>query len=172
MQETWVQSLGWEAPLENEMATHTSILAWEIPWIKEPGSLQSMGSQRVGHNLACTHIHAHSEWHLPISLCKCARTSNKFLDLLEITRSRMYTFVILADTAGDFYITTSLLHSLSSWELLQCNDRCYLLTMAMLVLHVNSVEAEKIESSHPLSFFWSVFLIYEGENPFDQACSG
>lgn len=41
--------------------------------------------------------------------------------------------------------------------------------MAMLVLHVNSVEAEKIESSHPLSFFWSVFLIYEGENPFDQA---
>jgi len=41
--------------------------------------------------------------------------------------------------------------------------------MAMLVLHVNSIEAEKIEASHPLSFFWSVFLIYEGENPFDQA---
>ena len=78
--------------------------------------------------------------------------------------------MILGDIAGDFYIATSLLLSLSSGELLQYNDRCYLLTMAVLVLHVNSVEAEKIESSHPLSFFWSVFLIYEGENPFDQGC--
>ena len=46
MQETWVQSLDWEDPLENEMATHSSILAWEIPWTKEPGELQSMGSQK------------------------------------------------------------------------------------------------------------------------------
>ena len=45
MQETWVQSLGWEDPLEKEMATHFSILAWEIPWTEEPGGLQSMGSQ-------------------------------------------------------------------------------------------------------------------------------
>ena len=45
MQETWVQSLGWEDPLEKEMATHSSILAWEIPWTEEPGRLQSMGSQ-------------------------------------------------------------------------------------------------------------------------------
>ena len=51
MQETGVQSLGWEDPLEKEMATHSSILAWEIPWTEEPGGLQSMGSQRVGHNL-------------------------------------------------------------------------------------------------------------------------
>ena len=51
MQETQVQSLGWEVPLEKEMATHSSILAWKIPWIEEPGySLQSMGSQRVGHD--------------------------------------------------------------------------------------------------------------------------
>ena len=48
--ETWVQSLGWENPLEKEMATHSSILAWEIPWIEEPGGLQSMGSQRVEHD--------------------------------------------------------------------------------------------------------------------------
>ena len=48
MQETWVQSLGWEDPLEKEMATHSSILAWRIPWTEEPGGLQSMGSQRVG----------------------------------------------------------------------------------------------------------------------------
>jgi len=50
MQEMWVQSLGWEDPLEKEMATHCSILAWEIPWIEEPGGLQSMGSQRAGHD--------------------------------------------------------------------------------------------------------------------------
>ena len=50
IQETWVQSLGWEDTLERGMATHSSILAWEIPWIEEPGKLQSMGSQRVGHD--------------------------------------------------------------------------------------------------------------------------
>ena len=50
MQETRVQSLGWEDPLEKEMATHSSILAWRIPWTEEPGGLQSMGSQRVGHD--------------------------------------------------------------------------------------------------------------------------
>ena len=50
MRETWVQSLGQEDPLEKEMATHSSILAWRIPWMEEPGRLQSMGSQRVGHD--------------------------------------------------------------------------------------------------------------------------
>ena len=50
MQETWVQSLGREDPLEEGMATHSSILAWRIPWTEEPGSLQSMGLQRVGHD--------------------------------------------------------------------------------------------------------------------------
>ena len=50
MHETQVQSWGQEDPLEKEMATHSSILAWRIPWMKKPGRLQSMGSQRVGHN--------------------------------------------------------------------------------------------------------------------------
>ena len=50
--ETRVRSLGWEDPLENEMATHSSTLAWKIPWTEEPGRLQSMGSQRVGHDSA------------------------------------------------------------------------------------------------------------------------
>ena len=49
-QETWVGSLGWEDPLEKEMATHSSTLAWKIPWMEEPGRLQSMGLQRVRHN--------------------------------------------------------------------------------------------------------------------------
>ena len=52
MQETWVWSLGQEAPLEKEMATHSSIFAWELQWTEEPGGLQPMGLQRVGHNLA------------------------------------------------------------------------------------------------------------------------
>ena len=52
MQETWVQSLGWEDPLEKEMATHSSTLAWRIPRTEEPGGLQSTGSQRVGHDRA------------------------------------------------------------------------------------------------------------------------
>ena len=50
MQETRVQSMGWEDPLEKEMAPHSSTLAWKIPWIEEPGGLQSMGSLRVGHD--------------------------------------------------------------------------------------------------------------------------
>ena len=50
MQETWVGSLGLEDPLEKEMATHSRILAWRTPWTEKPGGLQSMGSQRVGHD--------------------------------------------------------------------------------------------------------------------------
>ena len=50
MRETWVQSLGQEDPLEKEMATHSSTLAWKIPSMEEPGRLQSMGFQRVGHD--------------------------------------------------------------------------------------------------------------------------
>ena len=59
MQETLVLSLGWEDPLEKGMATHSSILTWEIPWKEEPGGLQFMRSQRVGHDFTFTfHFHA------------------------------------------------------------------------------------------------------------------
>ena len=50
LQETGVQSLGWEDPLEEGMATHSSILVWEIPWTEEPGGLQSIGLQRIRHD--------------------------------------------------------------------------------------------------------------------------
>ena len=65
-EEMWVQSLGWEDPLEEEMATHSSVLAWKIPWTEEPGGLQSMGSQRFRHNLANEHtsVQAFLEIHL------------------------------------------------------------------------------------------------------------
>ena len=57
MWQTWVRSLGWEDLLEMGMATHSSILAWRIPWTEEPGQLQSIGSQRVGHDWATKHIY-------------------------------------------------------------------------------------------------------------------
>ena len=59
MQETGVQTLGQEDSLEKEMATHSSILAWEIPWTEESGGLQSMGCWRVGHDLAAEHSVPH-----------------------------------------------------------------------------------------------------------------
>ena len=58
MWETWVRSLSQEDPLEKEIATHSSIRAWRIPWMEEPGGLQSMGSQRVGHDWV-TSLHFH-----------------------------------------------------------------------------------------------------------------
>ena len=58
-QETRVRSLGQEDPLEEVMATHSSILALEIPWTEEPGGLRSVGSQRVKHDLAAEHAHMH-----------------------------------------------------------------------------------------------------------------
>ena len=60
MQETWVRSLGQDDPLEKEMAVHASILAWRIPRMEEPGRLQSMGSQRVGHDCG-TNTHTHKD---------------------------------------------------------------------------------------------------------------
>ena len=56
MQKTWVRYLAWKDPLEDEMTTHSSILAWKIPWMEELGGLQSMGLQRVGHDWACMHV--------------------------------------------------------------------------------------------------------------------
>ena len=64
MQETQVRSLGWEDPLEEGMATHYSILACGIPWTEEPGRLQSMWSQRVGHNLVTEYSHTHTHTHM------------------------------------------------------------------------------------------------------------
>ena len=58
VQETWVQSLGQEDPLEKEMATHSSILAWKMLWTEEPGRVQSMGSQRVGRDWVTKHKHS------------------------------------------------------------------------------------------------------------------
>ena len=59
MQETWAGFPGREQPLEKKMATHSSVLAWEIPWTEEPRGLQSMGSQGAGYNCTTEHVHIH-----------------------------------------------------------------------------------------------------------------
>ena len=80
MQETRVRSLGGEDPLEKEMATHFSILAWRIPWTEEPARLQSMGSQRVRHDWATSLTHSQDDiylhflyWHFAIKARQCTR---------------------------------------------------------------------------------------------------
>ena len=74
MQETWVQTLSQEDPLEEEMAIHSSILAWKTPWTEELGRLQSMGFQRVRHNLATEHMHTHTHtlvYNMIFDICVC-----------------------------------------------------------------------------------------------------
>ena len=70
MQEMWVQSLGQEDPPEKEMATHSSILTWEIPWTEEPGRLQSKGCKRIGHDLATKP---------PPHTYMCSKNANEFI---------------------------------------------------------------------------------------------
>ena len=87
MQETWVPSLSWEDTLEKETATHSSIIAWRIPWTEQPGRLQSTGSQRVGHAWAhignvCVHTHidtcvcicVYKYIHRHVYVCMCVYT--------------------------------------------------------------------------------------------------
>ena len=88
--ETWVQSLGREDPLEKEMATHSSILAWRIPWTEEPGRLQSMGSRRVGHDWATSLSALHTCIHsfpnsLPIPM-------GSFFNVIKHMQHKTYHF--------------------------------------------------------------------------------
>ena len=80
MWENWVPSLGWEDPLEKAMATHSSMLAWGIPWIEEPAWLQSMGSQRVRHGWATNTLHCRGVWMQRrdtfVQMIYCKRTEN------------------------------------------------------------------------------------------------
>ena len=80
MRETWVWSLGWEDPLKKEMAIHSSTIAWKIPWTEEPGRLQSMGSQRVGH-----------DWATSLS-CSCQYHSFDDYSFVVNFETRMYGF--------------------------------------------------------------------------------
>ena len=82
MQETWVQSLGWGDPLEKEIATLSSTLAWKIPWMEKPGRLQSMGSQTVGH-----------DWAASLSLSECDTwTEISKISRISPRRKRRWTY--------------------------------------------------------------------------------
>ena len=78
----WVRSLGREGPLEKEMATHSGIFAWKIPWTEEPGGLQSIASQRVRHDCACAHEHTPTNVLLYIIYVRYAVRSNRAEDVL------------------------------------------------------------------------------------------
>ena len=105
MRETRVWSLGWEDPLEKEMETHSSILAWRIPWTEEPGGLQSTGSQRVGHDWV-TSLHTYN---YSIRFCKA------FLFLAQNDFSGLPCWVPTPDLEFLFF-------SKKPWFLLVGND--------------------------------------------------
>ena len=99
MQETWVQFLGWEDPLEKEMATHSSTLAWKISWTGEPGRLQSMGLKRVGHDWA---------------------TSQEF----KVKRFCFWTLAMITNVSG-WLLKSSKLISLKNLYYIFCNSVCF-----------------------------------------------
>ena len=100
MQETWVRSLGGEDPLEKEMATHSSTLAWKIPWMEEPGRLEFMRSQTVGHDWATSLQETIISNYMPtkwVNQKKCTNTykgttlhMDKNLTKIELGRNRKY----------------------------------------------------------------------------------
>ena len=107
MQETRVQSLGWEDLLEKEMATHSSILAWKIPWTVEPGRLHSMGSQRVGHDWATSlslHIQMKFDLFLWFTLQVLSQSCHLSLLLPNILNFYIVEFISLSYLVSGFYI--------------------------------------------------------------------
>ena len=91
MRETRVWSLGWEDPLEKEMAIHSSTLAWQIPWTEEPGRLQSMGLQRVGHDWA-TWLHLKNFITVSVYMCVCLSICD-FMCIHRLDHSEIYSLV-------------------------------------------------------------------------------
>ena len=115
-QETWIQSLGQEDPLEKEMATHSSILAWKVPWTEVPGRLQSSGLQRVRHDWATEHTYTY-RW----SKAKIHIKVNR-------EKARFYSFI-------DMVITLPSMGILCTW-LLDENSPEFLYIQAKLSMYV------------------------------------
>ena len=116
MQETWVPSLGRKDPLGKGMATHSSFLAWKIPWTEEPGRLQSKGSQRVGHDLATKQQQQYnifSSTHFRIILFHCHFIYFYFLNTSYDLPSPFTLYILLLSsvlkfrTSGDFFLLFS-----------------------------------------------------------------
>ena len=107
VQENWVHSLGWEDPLEKEMATHSRILAWKIPWTEESGGLPSMESQRVGYKWATNTFHTFTFFYLPASHLKITikNEDRAFSDPI-LLRYNLYT-IIFTFPGVQFYELTN-----------------------------------------------------------------
>ena len=123
MQETWVWSLGQEDPLEEGTATHSSILVWRIPWTEEPGGLQSMGLQRVGHNWSdLTHRHTKSSALKCVPLALLSQSSHsapssqasKALLELWLKLGRSHTVIMGHEHPGPKHVIIVIAES---WEL-------------------------------------------------------
>ena len=129
-QETWVWSLGWKDPLEKEMAIHSSTIAWKIPWTEEPGRLQSMGSQRVGHDWA-TSLSFHFQCHLVSLLLSaslmghlweynCHRLFQKCLWAFTIfLTNHSFTMFFPRKTSTEALTRSLSLHTLRRWLILK-----------------------------------------------------
>ena len=105
MQETRVQSVGWEDPLEKEMAAHSSILAWKSPWMAEPGRLLNMRSQRVGHDWV-TSIHFKEKnklWLFDFILLK--KYTRAYLTILMLSKTRVNLYMSLIHLFLYFYVS-------------------------------------------------------------------
>ena len=106
MQEMWVPSLGREDPLEEGMATHSSLLAWRTPWTEAPGGLQSMGSQRIGHNLATDISRSLLRFGQLLCLIESSVKMETFFKVLD--KSQMRVFVRPLSTLADSAMHTCL----------------------------------------------------------------
>ena len=156
MQEMWVRSLGWEDPLEEEMATHSSTLAWRIPWAEETSGLQSIGSQRVGHVWMTEHARTGSKVPCPRSQCLLA----------EKLRVRASLQASWSDSCSD--------KKAASWhptEKININQKCFLFLSRKMKLESGSPPAtEKCMSwvtvigNSPMTelFCWDCSRIYLG----------
>ena len=129
MQEIWVQSLGWEDPLEEGMATHSSILAWRIPWTEEPGGLQSVGLQRVRHDWATKHS---TTW-LPFSI-------STFLYFKDYTKTKNYS-----DAPGHKQLGSVVEPSLVP----DGTDRCDPVTFSSWPRSSHCPQRRRLSSCHP-----------------------
>ena len=144
--ETWVWSLGREDPLEEGMATHSSILAWRIPWTEEPGRLQSMGSQKVGHNWTTfTSFTFFSSGYCPhpLSCWYCLLNFWLFLSMTEVT----YFHVFLLPSLN------SALNSLCLTTICQLQGTFFILYFIALSVSLETVHLSGLDNFSSLSFF-------------------
>ena len=95
IQETQVQSVGWEDTMEEGMATHSSTLAWKIPWTKEPGRLQSLGSQRVWHDWVNEHTHPPTQWKYKVPLTSQHNTAVLLLQTVKLLSVLNYSSITI-----------------------------------------------------------------------------